>query len=102
MCSWPKSRQEAKELVCGTEKVAIQVNITPQGRMSLPAELRKRLGLMEGRAIFLEEIEDGLVLRTARKPLPMLKPLQNGSSAAERMPQSADLLLIERRIAAID
>jgi AbrB family looped-hinge helix DNA binding protein len=45
--------------------VTIQVNITPQGRMSLPADLRKRLGLVEGGAVFLEETEDGIVLRTA-------------------------------------
>lgn len=33
--------------------------------MSLPADLRKRLGLMEGGAVFLEETGDGVVLRTA-------------------------------------
>lgn len=33
--------------------------------MSLPADLRKRLGLVEGGAVFLEETEDGVVLRTA-------------------------------------
>lgn len=45
--------------------MTIQVNITPNGRMSLPADLRKRLGLAEGGAVFLEETEDGIVLRTA-------------------------------------
>lgn len=45
--------------------MTIQVNITPQGRMSLPADLRRRLGLVEGGAVFLEETEDGVVLRTA-------------------------------------
>ena len=45
--------------------MTIQVNITPQGRMSLPADLRRRLGLAEGGAVFLEETEDGVVLRTA-------------------------------------
>ncbi len=33
--------------------------------MSLPAALRRRLGLIEGGAVFLEETEDGVVLRTA-------------------------------------
>ena len=46
-------------------EMTIQVNITPQGRMSLPADLRRRLGLVEGGAVFLEETEDGVVLRTA-------------------------------------
>jgi len=45
--------------------VTIQVNITPTGRMSLPADLRKRLGLSDGGAVFLEETADGVVLRTA-------------------------------------
>jgi bifunctional DNA-binding transcriptional regulator/antitoxin component of YhaV-PrlF toxin-antitoxin module len=33
--------------------------------MSLPADLRKRLGLVQGGAVFLEETEDGIVIRTA-------------------------------------
>jgi len=45
--------------------VTIQVNITPTGRMSLPADLRKRLGLSDGGAVFLEETADGVMLRTA-------------------------------------
>ncbi|ALJ16404.1 AbrB/MazE/SpoVT family DNA-binding domain-containing protein [Sphingopyxis macrogoltabida] len=45
--------------------MTIQVNITPQGRLSLPADIRKRLGLSDGGAVFLEETEDGVVLRTA-------------------------------------
>lgn len=45
--------------------MTLQVNITPNGRMSLPADLRKRLGLTNGGAVFLEETEDGVVLRTA-------------------------------------
>jgi AbrB family looped-hinge helix DNA binding protein len=46
-------------------QMTIQVNITPQGRMSLPADVRKRLGLTDGGAVFLEETADGVVLRTA-------------------------------------
>ncbi|MDP3783738.1 MAG: AbrB/MazE/SpoVT family DNA-binding domain-containing protein [Sphingopyxis sp.] len=45
--------------------MTIQVNITPQGRMSLPADIRKRLGLTDGGTVFLEETADGVVLRTA-------------------------------------
>jgi AbrB family looped-hinge helix DNA binding protein len=45
--------------------MTVQVNITPNGRMSLPAEVRKRLGLTGGGAVFIEETEDGVVLRTA-------------------------------------
>lgn len=45
--------------------MTLQVNITANGRMSLPADVRKRLGLMSGGAVFLEETDDGVVLRTA-------------------------------------
>lgn len=45
--------------------MTLQVNITPNGRMCLPADVRKRLGLTSGGAVFLEETEDGVVLRTA-------------------------------------
>lgn len=45
--------------------MSIQVLIAANGRMSLPADLRKRLGLSDGGAVFIEETQDGLVLRTA-------------------------------------
>lgn len=45
--------------------MTIQVNITPNGRMSLPVDIRKRLGLTGGGAVYLDETADGVVLRTA-------------------------------------
>lgn len=44
--------------------MTVQVNITPNGRMSLPADTRKRLGLIGGGAVYLDETDDGVVLRT--------------------------------------
>lgn len=44
--------------------MSLQVNITPNGRMSLPAGIRKRLGLEGGGAVLIEETSDGVVLRT--------------------------------------
>ncbi len=41
-----------------------QINVAPNGRMSLPAELRNRLGLSDGGALLVEETSDGLILRT--------------------------------------
>ena len=46
-------------------RMTVQVNITPNGRMSLPADIRKRLGLTGGGAVYLDETADGVVLRTA-------------------------------------
>ena len=46
-------------------KLPSQVNITPNGRMSLPADLRKRMGLADGGTVFVEETDEGIILRTA-------------------------------------
>jgi AbrB family looped-hinge helix DNA binding protein len=45
--------------------MTVQVTITASGRMSLPADMRKRLGLAEGGSVFVEETPDGVVLRTS-------------------------------------
>jgi AbrB family looped-hinge helix DNA binding protein len=47
--------------------MTLKINITPNGRMSLPADVRKRLGLIGGGAIYLDETDDGVVLRTANQ-----------------------------------
>lgn len=47
--------------------MTLQIKITATGRMSLPADVRKRLGLTGGGAVYLDETEDGVVLRTANQ-----------------------------------
>lgn len=49
--------------------MAVQVTITPNGRMSLPADIRKRLGLADGGALLVEETEDGVILRTVAQSI---------------------------------
>ena len=44
--------------------MTIQVAITANGRMSLPADIRKRLGLSNGGTVYVEETDAGVVLRT--------------------------------------
>jgi AbrB family looped-hinge helix DNA binding protein len=56
-------------------RMAVQLNITPNGRMSLPADIRKRLGLVGGGAVYLDETPDGLVLRTAAQAVARAKAL---------------------------
>jgi AbrB family looped-hinge helix DNA binding protein len=46
-----------------------EIIFTPNGRMSLPADVRKRLGLTSGGALLVEETPDGLILRTVAHPL---------------------------------
>lgn len=45
--------------------MTVQVTITANGRMSLPSDMRKRLGLAKGGAVFVEETPEGVVMRTA-------------------------------------
>ena len=44
--------------------MTVQVTITPSGRLSLPADIRRRLGLSGGGELVLEETPDGVILRT--------------------------------------
>ena len=44
--------------------MTVQVAVTATGRMSLPADIRKRLGLVGGGSVIVEETADGVMLRT--------------------------------------
>ena len=76
--------------------MTVQVNITPNGRMSLPADIRKRLGLTGGGAVFLDETADGVVLRTAAQAVAraqaLAKQFTSGNPNA-----SVDAFLARRR-----
>ena len=49
--------------------MTIQVKISPNGRMSLPADLRKRLGVAKGGSLLVQETPDGVVLRTVEQAI---------------------------------
>ena len=44
--------------------MSCSVTVLANGRMSLPVDLRRRLGLEKGGTVTIEEVEDGVVLRT--------------------------------------
>jgi AbrB family looped-hinge helix DNA binding protein len=76
--------------------MTVRVNITSNGRMSLPADIRKRLGLTTGGAVYLDETEDGVVLRTAAQSVAraqaLAKQFTDGNPDA-----SLDAFLARRR-----
>lgn len=41
------------------------VTVSPRGQITLPAEIRRRLGIQPGGVVVLEEIEAGIMLRPA-------------------------------------
>jgi bifunctional DNA-binding transcriptional regulator/antitoxin component of YhaV-PrlF toxin-antitoxin module len=57
--------------------MAIEVPVSEDGGIRLPASLRKRLGLSGSGTVFLEETEDGVVLRTAAQAVARAQALAN-------------------------
>lgn len=76
--------------------MTVQVNIAPNGRMSLPIDIRKRLGLENGGAVLVEETEAGVVLRTVSQAVAraqaIAKRYTDGNDDA-----SLDAFLAQRR-----
>ncbi len=77
--------------------MTLQVTITPNGRMSLPAAIRKRLGLEGGGAVLVEETADGVVLRTVDQAVARAQAI--AKKYAGQPEASVDAFLANRRAA---
>lgn len=77
--------------------MTFHVNITPNGRLSLPAELRKRLGLAGGGALLIEETDEGLILRTVAQSVAHARMLAR-KYTADKPEASVDAFLANRRV----
>lgn len=75
--------------------MTVQVTITPNGRMSLPADIRKQLGLDKGGAVLLELTPDGVVLRTVAQVVARAQALSKAMTEGTTM--SVDDFLAQRR-----
>ncbi len=76
--------------------MTIRVTITANGRMSLPAGVRKRLGLSGGGALLVEEMPDGVVLRTVEQSISHAQALARRYTA-DKPGASVDAFLSNRR-----
>lgn len=76
--------------------MTFHVNITPNGRLSLPAELRKRLGLASGGALLIEETDNGLILRTVAQSVAHAQALARRYTA-DKPETSVEAFLANRR-----
>jgi AbrB family looped-hinge helix DNA binding protein len=76
--------------------MTIQVAIAANGRMSLPADIRKRLGVSEGGALLIEELPDGIVLRTVEQSIAHAQALARRYTA-DKPEASVDAFLAGRR-----
>ena len=76
--------------------MTVQVSVTATGRMSIPADIRKRLGLAGGGAVYLDETEDGVVLRTAAQAVVRAQALAKRFTGGNP-DSSVDAFLARRR-----
>jgi AbrB family looped-hinge helix DNA binding protein len=76
-------------------QMTLQVNITANGRMSLPVGIRKRLGLEGGGAVLVEETADGVILRTVDQAVAKAQAV--AKRYAQHPDSSVDAFLAARR-----
>ena len=75
--------------------MTLQVNITANGRMSLPAGIRKRLRLEAGGAVLLQDTADGIMLRTVTQAVARAQAI--AKKYADHPDASVDAFLAARR-----
>ena len=76
--------------------MAYHLSVAANGRLVLPAEIRKRLGLLKGGDLMLEETLDGLVLRTVAQSVAHAQAIAR-RYLADRPDVSVDAFLASRR-----
>ena len=76
--------------------MAYHLHVASNGRIVLPAEVRKRLGLWEGGDLLMEETPDGLVLRTVAHSVARARAIAQ-RYLADRPDVSVDAFLASRR-----
>jgi AbrB family looped-hinge helix DNA binding protein len=76
--------------------MTVQIMVTTNGRMSLPADIRKRLGLADGGALVVEEMPNGVILRTIAQSIAHAQALARKYTASK--PEACvDAFLANRR-----
>jgi AbrB family looped-hinge helix DNA binding protein len=76
--------------------MSIKMNMAPNGRVCIPADVRARLGVKDGGALFLEEDGDGFKLTSHAQRIKRVQRLV--AKAMEGKPKyTVDQFLAERR-----
>ena len=73
----------------------IRARVTPEGRVNLPADLRKRYGLAQGGEVLVEDTGDAIVLRTLDQAVARAQEISR-RLVAGRTDVSVDDFLAER------
>lgn len=76
--------------------MAIWIDIAPNGRMTLPAEIRNRLGLSAGGTVYLSQTDHGVLLRTLPQSVAHAQALAR-KYTSDKPGSSVDEFLVRRR-----
>jgi bifunctional DNA-binding transcriptional regulator/antitoxin component of YhaV-PrlF toxin-antitoxin module len=80
----------------------MKVNVMPGGRVSLPAEFQRRLGLAQGGEVFVEDTGDAIVLRSLDQLVARAQSMSRRLVAGRPGASVDDFLADRAREAAID
>ncbi len=73
----------------------MKARVLPDGRVSLPADLRKKYGLMKGGEVIVEDAGDAIVLRTTDQVIARAQALSR-KLVAGKVGASVEDFLIDR------
>jgi len=73
----------------------VKARVMPDGRVSLPAELRKKYGLAQGGEVIVEDAGDAIVLRTVDQVVALAQALSR-KLVAGKTGASVDDFLADR------
>jgi AbrB family looped-hinge helix DNA binding protein len=76
--------------------LAIQLSISPEGWVSLPAVIRARLGVEGGGTLVVEDVENGVLLRSIRQAIQRAQAI-NRQHCSGGTDASVDAFLAARR-----
>ena len=82
--------------------MSIEIKVASNGRMVLPADVRKRLGLENGGKLILNEGEFGVELRSAQQRVAKAQALYQKYSKGKRQTTVDELIAQKRGDAALE
>ncbi|MBB5281849.1 AbrB/MazE/SpoVT family DNA-binding domain-containing protein [Pacificimonas flava] len=74
--------------------MTVSIRILPNGRMSLPADIRRRLGVSDGGELLVEETDEGLLVMTTSQAIARARAISR--RLVEGTSSSVDDFLAER------
>lgn len=74
--------------------MTVSIRILPNGRMSLPADIRRRLGVSDGGELLVEETDEGLLVMTTGQAVARARAISR--RLVEGTSSSVDDFLAER------